>query len=424
MRFFDKLTISDTRRTSDGYLAVSARVARTGIQVYRGHEVGRPRMKEVRVYRPPQEVFAKDALHSFAHRPLTNDHPPEEVNSKNWRKYSIGHTGDEVARDGEFIRVPMVLMDEQAISDVTDGKRELSAGYSCDLDWTPGKTEDGLVYDAVQRDIRGNHIAVVDLARGGSNLRIDHKPGDSAVKMTECPECGEEIPANAKKCPDCGHVMKDTADVTAAGRRRHGDSNRRKSMKTITVDGVPVELDDQSAAFVQRTIDRLQGEVTTLITARDKLTTDAGTATATIKDLESKISTKDGEIAALKQQVKDAEVTPAKLDELVKDRAAVVGKASAVMGDKLVIDGRTLGDIRRQVVAFKLGDAVAKEMKDEAIDGAFSAFTADVKASDTKVMSDAFRRSGHTQTTDVREQAWMNQGKKMADAWKNKPGQA
>jgi hypothetical protein len=162
--FYDKIPLSRARRTTDGYLAVQAHVARTGVQLYRGHEVGRPSVDTVRVYRPPEEVFAKDALKSFAHRPMTNDHPPENVDSSNWKKYSIGHTGDEVVRDGEYIRVPMVLMDEQAISDVEGGKRELSAGYMCDLDFVSGTTEDGEPYDAVQRGIRGNHIAVVKAA--------------------------------------------------------------------------------------------------------------------------------------------------------------------------------------------------------------------------------------------------------------------
>jgi hypothetical protein len=129
------------RKTSDGYLTATARVARTGIQEYLGVEVGRPDMKKVRVYRPPSEVFSDKAMHSFAHRPMTMDHPNEFVTSKNWRKYAIGQTGDEVVRDGQSVRVPLVLMDSDSIAAVESGERvELSMGYVTDLKWEDGET--------------------------------------------------------------------------------------------------------------------------------------------------------------------------------------------------------------------------------------------------------------------------------------------
>lgn len=81
MLFTDKITMDGSRRTGDGYLAANARVARTGIQTYLGREVGKPDMATVKVFRPESEVFHTDALRSFAHRPVTNDHPPEAVSA-------------------------------------------------------------------------------------------------------------------------------------------------------------------------------------------------------------------------------------------------------------------------------------------------------------------------------------------------------
>ncbi|MBP2238095.1 hypothetical protein J2Z31_004622 [Sinorhizobium kostiense] len=52
MRFIDASTIAGTRRTADGYLVADVRTARTGIQLYAGHEVGKPQMQVVKVYRP------------------------------------------------------------------------------------------------------------------------------------------------------------------------------------------------------------------------------------------------------------------------------------------------------------------------------------------------------------------------------------
>lgn len=175
MQLTDSVTLDGVRQTGDGYLVANAKVARTGIQLYSGAEVGKPDMPVVRVYRSPEQVFAADSRHSLAHKPLTNDHPGEMVNADTWKRNSIGQIGGEVSHDTKFLYVPLAMMDAQAIRDWKGGKRELSAGYTCDLKWEPGKTPDGEAYDAFQENIRFNHVALVDAARGGRNLRI----GDS-----------------------------------------------------------------------------------------------------------------------------------------------------------------------------------------------------------------------------------------------------
>lgn len=177
MHLQDKLTIDSKRRTRDGYLTVSAKVARAGnVQLYSGDEVGKPEMSVVRVYRPADEVFSNDTMQSFAHRPVTLGHPSQSVSSHNWKDVAKGWSDGEVVRDGEFVRVSMLLADAGTIKEIEDGTRELSMGYDCSLDFTAGVTPSGEAYDAIQRGIRSNHIAVVPKARGGAELRI----GDSA----------------------------------------------------------------------------------------------------------------------------------------------------------------------------------------------------------------------------------------------------
>ncbi|WP_164901890.1 DUF2213 domain-containing protein [Neorhizobium lilium] len=179
MHLHDKLTIDTKRRTRDGYLTVNARVARAdNVQTYLGSEVGKPDMASVRVFRPADEVFSSDTMQSFAHRPVTLGHPSAAVSATNWRDVAKGWSDGEVARDGEFVRVSMLLADADTIKAVEDGTRELSMGYDCSLDWTAGTSPSGEAYDAVQRGIRSNHIAVVQQARGGPELRF----GDSATR--------------------------------------------------------------------------------------------------------------------------------------------------------------------------------------------------------------------------------------------------
>lgn len=181
------LDAASVRLTRDGYMVAVANIARTGVQTYLAGELGladRAADDVVRVWRPDDEVFAADAMASLAHRPMTMDHPPETVTAANWKRYAIGATGGEVARDGDTIRVPLTLMDAAAIADVQAGKRELSVGYACELVIEHGTTPEGEPYDAVQRSIRGNHVAVCTAARGGPRLRI----GDAAPATDLVPD--------------------------------------------------------------------------------------------------------------------------------------------------------------------------------------------------------------------------------------------
>jgi hypothetical protein len=186
MHLNDRLTIDEKRRTHDGYLVVNAKVARANnIQLYTGAEVGKPEMATVRVFRPADEVFATDTMKSFAHRPVTLGHPTESVTSKTWDSVAKGHSDSEVVRDGEFVRVSMLLADEAIIKAVENGTKELSMGYDCQLEWKSGVTDSGEAYDAIQRGIRSNHIAVVPRARGGSDLRIGDGDKKSLSQMTD-----------------------------------------------------------------------------------------------------------------------------------------------------------------------------------------------------------------------------------------------
>ena len=158
-----------------GYLRAMPKIARTGIQLYHGRECGRDDVEKVRVYRPQDAVFSTDAVKSYTHLPVTLEHPGVAVDSSNWKKYAVGETGDEVLRDGGTVRVPMMLRDAAAIEAIKDGKNQISVGYSCDLEWVNGVTDDGDKYDAVQRNIRGNHVAIVSTARGGPELKFGDK---------------------------------------------------------------------------------------------------------------------------------------------------------------------------------------------------------------------------------------------------------
>jgi hypothetical protein len=162
-------------RTDEGFIIDSPVVGRVGVQVYRNKD-GTMR-RELRL---PEEVFKADALASAEGKPITDDHPPEPVNPKNFKKYAIGTMTGAAIQDGDAIRVPLVIHDETAIDKATKGgKRELSLGYKVDLDETPGTHPEYGDYDAIQRNIRINHLALVGRARAGSMARLNLDRADA-----------------------------------------------------------------------------------------------------------------------------------------------------------------------------------------------------------------------------------------------------
>lgn len=371
MQFVDAAKIAGTRLTSDGYLVAEVRTARTGIQDYAGYEVGKAVMPVVKVYRPPEQVFSKDSLGSYAHKPVTNDHPSEAVTADNWKKLSVGQIGDEVARDGDFVRIPLVLMDADTIKQVQDGKRELSAGYVCALDWTAGKTPEGEAYDAIQKDIRINHVAIVDRGRAGSQARI----GDGA-KWGIAP------------------ISDETHEKV-----------KTMTLKTVTVDGIPVDVTDQGAVV----IGTLQQRVAD---AAKKLSDAEAAHTTAIAAKDAELAKKDAEIDALKAKVLDEKA----LDAKVQARADLIGVAKAIAKD-LKTEGLSDADIRKAAVVAKLGDAAIAGKPEAYIEARFDILADEAKKADpfAAAMKD---KAGNQQTTNDNGQAAYEA--RLANAWKGK----
>lgn len=161
--------LKNVSRTSEGYLVADAFCVRTGTQVYKGSELGRPDLEFVTAYRSPDEVFKKDSVATFAHKPITVGHPTALVQKDNWAQLAVGEVSTEALRDGERLKLQLIVKDQAAIDAVESGKaRQLSAGYLADLDWTPGVAPDGAKYDVRQVNIRVNHLALVPRGRAGN----------------------------------------------------------------------------------------------------------------------------------------------------------------------------------------------------------------------------------------------------------------
>ena len=336
MIFSDSVTTSAVRKTSDGYLVADAAVARTGIQHYLGSEVGKPDMQFVRVYRPPAEVFAKDAMKSYAHRPMTNNHPSDPVTSENWKDLAIGNTGGDVMRDGEYVRVPLVVMDQSAITDWDNGKVELSMGYSAEIVFESGVTDSGDEYDAIQKNLRMNHLALVNKARGGDKLRIGDTRNPGVIS-----------PAQTKL--EGGHMA----------------DNLRK----VLVDGLQVETTEAGEQAINKLSKQVSDSAVTVTALKD-----AHTVAIAAKDAE--IAKKDAEIDALKAKVLDAKA----LDAAVTARADLIAKAKQVHDADY--SGKTDAEIRKAAIAGKFGDAALAGKADAYVEARFDIAVADAEGAD------------------------------------------
>lgn len=387
----DTLDASSTARIcADGSLVADVRGARVGIQTYLPSEAGAPDTftgNVVRVYRPEEEVFSRDSLASFAAAPVTIDHPSEMVDASNWKRHGVGEINGDIARDGEFVRVPLIVRDAAAVEKVRTTHKQLSMGYTCTLDWTPGTTPAGEAYDAVQRDIRINHIAAVPAARGGPELKIsdERKPlhlltdgiGDAKAWLKKAIALHKKhMDGTAPTTGPAGEksqmlMMEQMENALAAldgespASRMKMDFNPKEPPMKIKIGDAEVDATNGEAVKVA---------VDAALSAKDAK---IGSLTADLATANTSIQAKDGEIAALTAKLKDAEVTPAKLQALADARADVIAKAKA-LAPNLATDGKTDAEIRKEAVIAKLGDA-AKDMADAAIEGAFIAFTKDAK---------------------------------------------
>lgn len=159
-------------------MVADAYISRAGIFEYEEWKGGKKHIR--RELRPLEEVSNPESLKSFAQVPVTNDHPRVgNLSPKTAKEYMVGATGDRVTMDSDpegkgrdHVRTSVMVADGETIRDMDSGKIEVSSGYTCDLDETPGVHPVWGPYDAVQRNIRGNHVAIVDSARGGRTVRV------------------------------------------------------------------------------------------------------------------------------------------------------------------------------------------------------------------------------------------------------------
>lgn len=275
VRRFDSGELAAPVRLPNGFLKAEGRISRTGIQEYSNPGGGMHR--ELRL---PEEVFSPESMASFHLVPVTNTHPSGLLTAQDAKRYSVGSVGENVRRDGDFLAASMMITDADAIVCAELGRSELSCGYGCELDATQ---HENLIaewgpYDFIQRNIRGNHVALVDEARAGAGAAIRLDENDSVM------------------------IASSTKTVT----------NQEKTMpQSVKIDGISMEVTDANAPAIQQAFDRLLAsskkdaaeEVSTIKKNLDSALAGRKTAATKLGKLLARIDAAKAALKAVKHEV-------------------------------------------------------------------------------------------------------------------------
>ena len=265
--------------TAEGYLAGRAVVTKVGVFPYLEPD-GSTRLE----FKPPEEAFAQASLDSMRLKPVTNGHPPELVTAQNVNTYSVGSTGESVSVEGENVAVSFTVYQADAISAIKAGRQELSLGYLTDVVEEQGAWQ-GQPYTHVQKNIRYNHLALVDVARVGSIARINMDGAQSV-------ECGNG-------------VIRDDEELIPV----------EKALKNLRLNGIDYRAD----AEVVHELEKAHEQVAAHEAA-------AKEAKASAEALSGQVDELKAELEGVKEAHNDAAI-----DALVKERVALLAAAKRVV---------------------------------------------------------------------------------------------
>ena len=172
----DSLPLNQTYFTPEGYLIDRPILTTTGIFEY--HNPDGSIRRELRL---PEDVFDAESLKSYKGKPIIITHDAGLVTKDNAGKYQIGTILTDGYRSHDDVRAEIIIHQTDDMKDA--GLKELSLGYNLELEETSGEWN-GEHYDAIQRNIRINHLALVREARAGeqARLNIDSRDPDNTLK--------------------------------------------------------------------------------------------------------------------------------------------------------------------------------------------------------------------------------------------------
>lgn len=154
-------------------------ISKAGIFEYSGAQIS-PELEPDRLYkvwRPAEELSNPETIESFKLQPWIVQHTmlgsEEQGLTPAERKGVHGVIGEQVEFDEKtgILYANLKAFSERMKQLWEEGMIELSAGYRCVYELTSG-VYNGEHYDAIQRKIRGNHLALVEEGRMGPDVAV------------------------------------------------------------------------------------------------------------------------------------------------------------------------------------------------------------------------------------------------------------
>lgn len=345
--------MAESKRQMDwnGFMEVRDNpISKEGVFPYLGSEIpGAPEPDKIYyVYRPAGELARQETIDSFKLMPFIDEH---EVLGRGGmpaeRKGIQGTIGEQVYFDPPYLRANIKIHSSAAQSLIKAGKVELSPCYGCD--WSPEVgTFEGKPYQYVQRNIMGNHLALVEEGRTGPDVAVqDHRKFtlDSAelLPMALAPEDMEaiktmvlELLAAQKKPGDADPEEKPMdedkpadADLPPSEEEDYAGGDETRAAERIEevveqVEEAIEEIKEASEDLVKASDAKARKAAQDrLTTAKSKLSAAKAAHANLAKDSASR--KRDGEVAALTKQVKALQDQLAATKATASDSAPLLG---------------------------------------------------------------------------------------------------
>lgn len=354
-------------RLPNGFVRFDGNIARIGVQQYVN-----PDGSIRRELRLPEEVFKADSVASFAQMPVTNNHPPGLLDAGNARMHVVGAVGESVRPADDFLAAPLMVYDAGAIAAVEAGQSQLSCGYSCELEHSPGRwdaaarkiTNDpaGEPFDFIQRDIQGNHVALVMQARAGAgaSLRLD-ADGNAVLAFKEQVEAPQEIRHMKIKI---GTLHLDVTDANAEAIQAAHDAalaaEKKVAQDAKLSETVRADAAEAKVKEIQAKLDAAQAK----LDAPKMMKCDECGGSGKVDGAKCDNCDGKGKVPAAVEEAEGEKSDKKRSDSIrrmVARRVALERQAAPILGDEVKLDG--LDDLAVKVAV------VAKAMPEMKLDG-------------------------------------------------------
>lgn len=317
--------------SGNGFVKYKGIIAKPGIIVYGDSSYER------RELLPEEELFSEKTINSFKGIPVTEEHPANGVSPNNYNLFTKGALND-VYKENSYLMGEFSIFDPELNAKIASGEKiELSIGRTAKFDKSKGRYQ-GEEYDSIQREVKGNHLAIVSNARvkeARITQRLDSKEDILYQKENTMPAESQDLPLEIVYRADSDgkdhkipKAVSDDIDVKKAKIKELEETGKEKEAQLkalkaeLEASKNPVQPSDEIKALQSK-----------------------------INELTNSKALVEKEATAWKEKVEAIEkAKPAEIQEAAKERVELVSTASAIIGDSKGFDSLSNDQIKDLVI--------------------------------------------------------------------------